>query len=83
MSYRNIPIFESIDVPQDTLSRIYLLDLGHTFIKVLAPTQYFQTGVDSGDPFILNKLNEEGMYVTMAELGCTMFKANGSIRDLQ
>jgi hypothetical protein len=83
MSYRNIPIFESIDVPQDTLSRIYLLDLGHTFIKVLAPTQYFQTGVDSGDPFILNKLNEEGMYVTIAELGCTMFKANGSVRDLQ
>jgi hypothetical protein len=82
MSYRNIPIFESIDVPQDGSSRIYLLDLGHTFIKVLAPTQYFQTGVESGDPFILNKLNEEGMYVTISELACTMFKANGSIRDL-
>ena len=82
MAYRNIPIFESIDAPQDGTSRIYLLDLGHTFIKVLAPTQYFQTGVQSGDPFILNKLNEEGMFVTLAELNCTMFKANGKIRDL-
>lgn len=82
MAYRNIPIFESIDVPQDGASRIYLIDLEHTFIKMLAPTQYFQTGVESGDPFVLNKLNEEGMYVTIGELNCTMFKANGSIRDL-
>lgn len=82
MAYRNLPIFESIDTPQDGTSRIYHLDLGHTFIKVLAPTQYFQTGVESGDPFVLNKLNEEGMFVTIAELNCTQFKANGKIRDL-
>lgn len=82
MAYRNLPIFESIDSPQDGTSRIYHLDLGHTFIKVLAPTQYFQAGVESGDPFVLNKLNEEGMFVTIAELNCTQFKANGKIRDL-
>ena len=82
MQYRNMGIFETIDAAQDGTSRIYNLDLGHTFIKVLAPTQYFQTGVESGDPFILNKLNEEGMYVTLAELNCTMFPANGKLRDL-
>lgn len=82
MAYRNLPIFETIDAEVDGASRMYLLDLGHTYIKVLAPTQYFQTGVESGDPFILNKLNEEGMYVTLAELNCKMFKANGKIRDL-
>jgi hypothetical protein len=82
MAYRNIPIFETIDAEQDGASRIYLIDLGHTFLKVLAPTQYFQTGIESGNPFILDKLNEEGMYVTIAELNCTMFKANGKIRDL-
>ena len=82
MQYRNMGIFETIDAAQDGTSRLYNFDLGHTFIKVLAPTQYFQTGVESGDPFILNKLNEEGMYVTLAELNCTMFPANGKLRDL-
>ena len=83
MAYKNLPIFESNDVPQDTISRIYLLDLGHTFIKTLAPTQYFEVGVLNGQPQILNKLNQEGIFVTIAELACTKFKANGKIRDLQ
>lgn len=82
MQYRNLGIFETIDAAQDGASRLYCLDTGHTFIKTLAPTQYFQTGVESGDPFILNKLNEEGMYVTIAELNSTMFPANGKIRDI-
>jgi hypothetical protein len=82
MQYRNIGIFETIDTTQDGASRFYLIDTGNTFIKTLAPTQYFQTGVESGEPFILNKLNEEGMYVTIAELNGTMFKANGKIRDI-
>lgn len=82
MQYRNVGIFETIDATQDGASRFYGLDMGHTFIKVLAPTQYFQTGVESGDPFILDKLNEEGMYVTLAELNSTMFKSNGKVRDI-
>ena len=79
LTYKTLPIFETIDAPQDTISRIYLLDLGHTFLKMLAPTQYFETN----DPFALNKLNHEGMYVTIGELNCMVFKANGKIRDLQ
>ncbi|HMC00476.1 MAG TPA: hypothetical protein VKN14_05505 [Flavobacteriaceae bacterium] len=82
--YNGVPIFVSNDVPQDTISRIYLLNLNYTFIKVLMPTMYFQTGLlSNGDPFGIDFLGDEGLFVTMAELISTNMRVNGKIRDLQ
>jgi hypothetical protein len=81
-TYHGIPIIVSDDVPQDTKSRIYLLDLGYLSIEVMTPTQYFETGVSHGDPFSLNAFVDEGVFLTIGELKCTNFKAQGKIRDL-
>ena len=84
------PLIVSHDCPQDTLSRIYTLDTsgGETGeprlgLKIAKPTQYFETGMKTGDPFGINRLGNEGMYRIMGELVCTFFKAQGKIRDLK
>ncbi len=85
-----IPIFTDPHVPKDTISRLYLLDTSNPenfdiprlCFKVAKPTQYFEAGMSSGDPFGINKLADEGMYRTMGELICTFFAAQGKIRDL-
>ena len=82
--YNGIPIFVSDDVVQDTLSRVYLLNLNYMFAKVLMPTMYFQTGLlTNGDPFGIDFLGDEGLFVTMAELVATKFRVHAKLRDLQ
>lgn len=84
VAYKGVPILVSDDVPTDTISRIYLLNLNYLFIKTLMPTMYFQTGLlSNGDPFGINFLGDEGLFVTMAELIATKFRIHGKIRDLQ
>jgi len=86
-----IPLFKSSDCKKDTLSRIYFLDTsdpeGHgeprLGLKIAKPTQYFEAGMNTGDPFGINKLANEGMFRTMGELICKNFKAQGKIRDLK
>ena len=80
-----IPIVVDPDVPQDTLSRVYLILLGPnaTHKRILLPTTYFENGMSEDNPFLLNKLNTESAFVTMMELGCRNFPANAQIRDLQ
>jgi len=82
-SYRGIPIITSKDVPKDTISRAYFLNTEFLKIKVAKPTQYFEAGMSKGDPFGIDKIGDEGMYRTMAELICTNFKAQGKVRDLK
>lgn len=86
-----IPLVVSKDSVADTIGRIYYLDttdpqgfgqprLG---IRVAKPTQYFEAGMNNGDPFGIDRLGTEGMYRTMGELICTHFKAQGKRRDLK
>ena len=88
-SLYGIPVIISADVTKDTISRLYGLDttdpegfgkprLG---IKVMKPTQYFETGVSVGDPFAINSFADEGVYRTMGELICYNFHAQGKSRD--
>ena len=77
------PIIVSKDVQEDTIGRLYFLDLGHTRWDVLLPTQYFESGVSMGQPRIVNKINDHGTFVTMGQLRCTKFKAHGVVRDLK
>ena len=83
MAYRDVPIFVSNDVPKDGISRIYLLNLSKLAIRVLMPTQYFQTGIFTNqNPFGIDAIADEGMFLTMAELISYHFKVHGKLRDL-
>ncbi|MFB6284588.1 MAG: phage major capsid protein [Halobacteria archaeon] len=83
-AYKDIPIFRTDDVPTDGTDRIYLIDSSTLFIKQLLPTQYYETGISvNDDPFALDRLGNEGMYLTIGELTLTNPKAHGKIRDLQ
>lgn len=83
-SYKNIPIFESVDVPQDTIGRVYLVDSATMYIKTLLPTQFYSTGTEvDGNPFGINRLGNEGMYVTIGELTMVNPAAHAKVRDLK
>ena len=82
-TYQGIPIIPTKECKQDTISRMYFVDTRYMHIKIAKPTQYFETGISTGNPFAINKFADEGLYRTMAELVCTFFKAHGKLRDLK
>lgn len=90
-SIYGIPVILSKDVAKDTISRIYLLDISdpegygepRLGLRIAKPTQYFEAGMNTGDPFGIDRLGTEGMYRTMGELICTNFRVQGKVRDLK
>ena len=82
-TYQGIPLIPSKNALQDTLSRMYFVDTRYMHIRIAKPTQYFETGISSGNPFAINAFADEGLYRTMAELVSTFFKAHGKLRDLK
>ena len=82
-TYNGVPIIPSKDVAKDTLSRMYFLDTDYLYFSTAIPTQYFESGIETGDPFAINRLGQEGMYRTMGELWTTFFGGHASIRDLK
>jgi len=82
-TYNGVPIIPSKDVPTDSLSRIYYLDTDYLYFSTAIPTQYFESGIETGDPFAINRLGQEGMYRTMGEVWTTFFGGHGSVRDLK
>lgn len=82
-SYKNIPIFESVDVPQDDMGRVYLVDSSTLFMKTLLPTQFYSTGTEvDANPFARNKMGNEGLYTTIGQTTITNPAAHGKARDL-
>ena len=82
-TYNGVPIIPSKDVEKDSLSRMYLLDTDYVYFSTAIPTQYFESGIETGDPFAINRLGQEGLYRTMGEVWTTFFGAQASIRDLK
>ena len=85
-TYNGVPMIPTKDMPTEgagTLSRIYYLDTDYMWFQTAIPTQYFESGIETGDPFAINRLGQEGLYRTMGEMWCSFFGASGSIRDLQ
>ena len=82
-TYNGVPIIPSKDVQPDGISRIYMLDTDYLYYSTAKPTQYFESGIETGDPFAINRLGQEGLYRTMGEVWTTFFGGQGSIRDLQ
>ena len=65
------------------LSDIFVLDPDHMWLAVLKPTQYFEDGINNGNPFGVGVLGNRGLYRTMGELGCSYFKGQGKITNLE
>lgn len=82
-TYIKRPIIESKNMPQDTISRIYAIDSDYLTLRVAKPTQYYESGIESGDPFGINYLGQEGLYKTLGEPICYFFGAQGKLRDLR
>ena len=83
-TYNGVPIIPSKDVQAEPsgISRIYCLDTDYLYYSTAKPTQYFESGIETGDPFAINRLGQEGLYRTMGEVWTTFFGGQGSIRDL-
>ena len=81
-TYNGVPIIPSKDMPKDGISRLYYIDSDYIHFSTAIPTQYFESGIETGDPFAINRLGQEGLYRTMGEVWTTFFGAQGSIRDL-
>ena len=83
-TYNGVPIIPSKDVTQAAsgISRIYYFDTDYMYFSTAIPTQYYESGIETGDPFGVNRLGQEGLYRTMGVLWTTFFGAQGSIRDL-
>jgi len=82
-TYNGVPIIPSKDVAPDGISRIYMLDTDYLYYSTAKPTQYYESGIETGDPFAINRLGQEGLYRTMGEVWTTFFGGQGSIRDLK
>ena len=87
-TYYDIPIIPAKDMATTggtsaNLSDIMILDTDHLWLSVMKPTQYFEDGITSGNPFGVGKLGNQGMYRTMGETGCSFFKGQGKITNLK
>ena len=82
-SYKQIPIFESVDVPQDGIGRVYLIDSSTMFMKTLLPTQFYDSGTEvNDDPYSIGRLGNQGLYVTIGETTTVSPASHAKIRDL-
>ena len=86
-TYHDIPIIPCKEMGStgsgSGLGDIFILDTDHLFFCTLKPTEYFEGGIDSGDPFGVGKLGNRGMYRTIGETVCTFFKGQGKITNIQ
>jgi len=86
-TYHDIPIIPCKDMGTTGegagISDIFILDTDYIFFCTLKPTEYFEGGVDSGDPFGVGKLGNCGLYRTIGETICTFIKGQGKITNIQ
>ncbi len=87
-TYFDIPLIPCKDMPstgQGTtkVSDLLFLDTDHLWLAVMKPTQYFEDGINHGNPFGVGSLGNRGLFRTMGELGCTFFKGQGKITNVQ
>ena len=83
-TYNGVPLIPSKDVHAESggLSRLYFIDSDYTYFCTAKPTLYHESGIETGDPFGINRLGQMGMFHTMGELWQLFYGAHGKIRDL-
>jgi len=88
-TYYDIPLIPVKDMPSTThstvtgISDLLFLDTDHIWLSVMKPTQYLEDGITNGNPFGVARLGNTGLYRTIAEVGCSFFKGQGKITNLQ
>tara|TARA_R110002167_G_scaffold131575_2_gene315373 strand:+ start:4676 stop:6010 length:1335 start_codon:yes stop_codon:yes gene_type:complete len=80
-----IPVKEmtSTGLASTQLSDLLFLDTDHLWLSVMKPTQYFEDGIANGNPFGVGTLGNRALYRTIAEVGCSFFKGQGKITNIQ
>ncbi len=73
-TYNGVPIIPSKDVKKDGSSRMYFLDTDYSWFTTAKPTLYHESGIETGDPFGINRLGQMGMFHTMGELICILLQ---------
>jgi hypothetical protein len=71
-TYNGVPIIPTKDMPTDgsgSISRMYYLDTDYLWFQTAIPTQYFESGIETGDPFAINRLGQEGLTERWAKYG--------------
>ena len=83
-TYNGVPLIPSKDVHADTgeLSRMYFIDSDYIYFCTAKPTLYHESGIETGDPFGINRLGQMGMFHTMGELWQLFYRAHGKVRDI-
>jgi len=89
-TYYDIPLIPVKDMTQTAnagvtspLSDLLFLDTDHLWLSVMKPTQYFEDGIANGNPFGVGSLGNRALYRTIGEVGCSFFKGQGKITNLQ
>jgi len=87
-TYFDIPLIPAKDMPKtgaaaSKISDMLFLDTDHLWLAVMKPTQYFEDGINHGNPFGVKVLGNRGLFRTMGEVGCTFFKGQGKITNIQ
>tara|TARA_R100001463_G_scaffold50452_1_gene100731 strand:+ start:1720 stop:2889 length:1170 start_codon:yes stop_codon:yes gene_type:complete len=84
-TYNGVPLIPSKDVYSEGgsgISRLYYLDTDYTYFCTAKPTLYHESGIETGDPFGINRLGQMGMFHTMGNLWQLFYGAHGKVRDL-
>ena len=86
-TYYDIPMIPAKDMPStganaSCISDMLFLDTDHIWFATMKPTQYFEDGINHGNPFGVGMLGNRGLYRTMGEIGCTFFKGQGKITNI-
>ncbi|MFH1603998.1 MAG: hypothetical protein ABIH03_08830 [Pseudomonadota bacterium] len=76
--YDEVPIFDILGFPADTIGRIMCIDTETLRWKWAVPTQTLETS----DYILLDALKTKHLMFSALELVCTNFKRQGKIRDL-
>ena len=87
-TYFDIPLIPAKDMTstgQGTtkISDMLFLDTDHLWLSVMKPTQYFEDGINHGNPFGVGVLGNRALFRTMGETGCTFFKGQGKMTNIQ
>ena len=87
-TYYDIPLIPVKDMASTgngatKISDMLLLDTDHIWLAVMKPTQYFEDGISNGNPFGVGRLGNQAIYRTIGEVGCSFFKGQGKITNLQ
>ena len=82
-SYMAHPMLTDVDVPADTIGRIYYLNTKYLKMGVAVPVKYVQVGGGDETTILLNKFATEGMYWMAGDPLSTAFFTLGKCRDMK